>query len=147
MPSVLDRLKSKYKVDAESGCWVWHGAFSNKRNKWLYGLISVDRKLKMAHRVMYEQTVGPIPDGLQLDHLCRNTKCVNPAHLEPVTAKENIARSINFQASKTRCVKGHELVGPNLYVKPNGNRECRICRKAQWEAYKVRKEHHLGLGS
>jgi hypothetical protein len=147
MPSLLDRLTSKYVVDAESGCWVWTGAFSNKRNKWLYGLILVEKKLRMAHRVMYEMKVGKIPEGLQLDHLCRNTKCINPAHLEPVTAKENIARSINFQSSKTQCINGHELAGPNLYVKPNGSRECRICRKVQWKMYKARKEHHLGLGS
>lgn len=145
--SLLERLESKYVVDASSGCWNWIGATANKRNKWVYGLIMVDRKLQMAHRAMYEQKVGKIPDGLQIDHLCRNTRCVNPDHLEPVTAKENIARSINFQSSKKQCVNGHELVGSNLYVKPNGNRECRICRKAQWEAYKARKEHHLGLGS
>lgn len=144
--SLLDRLESKYVVDANSGCWTWTGATANKRDKWLYGIISVNRKLKMAHRVMYELKVGEIPEGLQLDHLCRNTRCINPAHLEPVTAKENIARSVNFQSSKTRCVNGHELAGPNLYVKPNGNRECRICRKSQWEAYKARKEQHLGLG-
>lgn len=131
------RLEGKYALDAATGCWVWSGAVSDK-GKWVYGIVAHHGKLHMAHRVMYERKVGVIPVGLELDHLCRNTRCINPSHLEPVTHRENIARSVNFQASKTECVKGHPLSGENLYVKPNGNRECRICRKDQWRAYKER---------
>lgn len=138
MKSLATRLAEKYVVNADTGCWQWTASTSNKRDKWVYGLISVRGALQMAHRVMYELARGPVPDGLELDHVCRNTRCINPDHLEAVTHKENIARSANFQASKTECVNGHALSGENLYVKPNGCRECRTCRKDQWRRYKER---------
>lgn len=83
-------------VDRGPGCWVWRGA----RKQLGYGLYRVGAKLKQAHRVAYELMVGPIPDGLVLDHLCRNPECVNPAHLEPVTHQENIRRG--YAAKRAR---------------------------------------------
>lgn len=75
------------RVEVTGFCWNWTGGTST-----VYGLFWFDNRMVRAHRWVYEHLVGPIPDGMQLDHLCRNTKCVNPDHLEPVTQQENIAR-------------------------------------------------------
>lgn len=131
--SLMERMQSKFTVEEASGCWTWNGATADKQGKWVYGVVVSKGKLVMAHRAMYELQRGPIPDGLQLDHLCRNTRCINPAHLEPVTAKENIARAV-----RTHCVHGHVLSGENVYFDKQGQRECRICRKAQWHAFRER---------
>lgn len=85
---------------------------------------------RSVHRVTYELLVGPIPDGLQLDHLCRVRGCVNPAHLEPVTPRENTLRGVgpNATAVRTnRCKYGHSLA--DAYTKASGSRGCRTCSK------------------
>lgn len=102
-------------------CWVWHGA-TNPRG---YGNITYQQRTHKAHRFIYEWVVGPIPDGLTLDHLCRNTLCVNPEHLEPVTMVENIRRGT--RATKTECKQGHEYTPENTIIKSNGTRRCRTC--------------------
>jgi len=112
----------------DEGCWNWNG--------WLtldgYGQCRAPRGSKqMAHRVAYEMFVGPIPVGLVIDHLCRNRSCVNPAHLEAVTQRENLARGINANAVKTHCKRGHEYSKGNTYTYPDGRRDCRTCRQAQ----------------
>ncbi|OZC59327.1 hypothetical protein CH276_22515 [Rhodococcus sp. 06-470-2] len=108
-----------------SQCWEWQGATSNRG----YGQVGRNGKTCSTHVVAYVELVGPIPDGLQIDHLCRNRKCCNPEHLEPVTGRVNCSRSI--QATKIRCHKGHPLAGANLIIKkrPNGLqiRNCRVC--------------------
>lgn len=105
-----------------------------------------DGKMRLAHRVAYEIHVGPIPDGLEIDHLCRVRCCVNPDHLEPVTHRENMRRSPSWnsvgrrQKAKTHCPKGHPYSGYNLIVTKSG---CRFCRKCQnshkRKAYRRRK--------
>lgn len=123
----FERFRAKYVVDAESGCWVWITGNGD------YGRIRVGAEVKIAHRVAYELFVGPIPAGMQIDHLCRNRSCVNPSHLEPVTNRENTLRGVGFaavNASKTECDHGHDYTPENTYVTPDGSRQCRECRRA-----------------
>lgn len=111
------------------GCWTWTGY----REKG-YGRFFLDQAHRSvrAHRLAYEQGRGPIPDGLQLDHLCRNRACVNPAHLEPVTQRTNILRGASpsaLNAQKTHCPNGHSYSEDNVRVTQDGYRECRTCRR------------------
>lgn len=125
--SVLERFNSKYEED-ENGCWVWIGAMSSVG----YGRFKVSGRLVSPHRWSYENFVGPIPENLVIDHLCRNRRCVNPQHLEAVSHRENVLRGIGptaFNARKTHCPSGHLLSGPNLYLTPQGRRACFECQR------------------
>lgn len=107
-------------------CWLWVGS----RDGAGYGHFGLDRRVEKAHRVAYELRVGPIPKGLALDHLCRNTSCVNPTHLEPVTSRVNSLRGVGVgavNAKKTHCPKGHEYTPENTYSYKPTFRQCRIC--------------------
>lgn len=111
----------------ENGCWIWQGA------KYGNGYSRTCRRGRptTAHRLSYEHHVGPIPEGLVLDHLCRVPLCVNPEHLEPVTQKENLRRGRNFNSEKTHCPQGHEYTPENikrLGSKPNA-RYCKACAR------------------
>lgn len=108
-------------------CWEWTAA---KRSDG-YGAFRSGGKLTGAHRLAYEQVIGKIPIGKQIDHLCRNRVCVNPYHLQPVTQKENILRGESpsaKQARQTHCKHGHPLSGDNISIVRNGRgRNCKTC--------------------
>lgn len=113
----------------DDGCWRWTAS-----TKLGYGTFKVAGRPWLAHRWSYEHFVGPIPDGLQLDHLCKFRGCVNPEHLEPVTSAENNYRSETWAAvnrRKTHCPQGHEYTVENTYLRPRGSRVSRICRTCQ----------------
>ena len=124
-----ERFWAKVDKTAPGGCWQW----SARLNADGYGHLNVDGQKVRAHRFAYEMLVGAIPEGLQLDHLCRNRGCVNPDHLEPVTNRENILRGETVparNAAKTHCSKGHEFTPENTTMRANGWRECKTCQRA-----------------
>lgn len=140
---IEDRFWQKVKENSETGCWEWQGALSNG-----YGAIGHGTRDKhtmyQAHRWAYEYVVAKIPEGLQIDHLCRNRRCVNPAHLEPVTIRENLRRGngwAGLHARKTHCPAGHPLEGDNLsqHHLKHGQRKCLACHAARQRAYKAAK--------
>lgn len=115
------------QVNKTETCWEWTGAldalgYARFRDH-------AGARKGMAHRWAYEHTIGPIPDGLELDHLCRNRKCVRPIHLEPVTHAENMHRS--YWAQQTTCRRGHPFP-------PNGKRVCRICANERNARYRAK---------
>lgn len=145
--SLAERFAEKYAVDPKTGCWNWTACKVRG-----YGMIGVTphnggkQRPIGAHRVAYELLVGPIPEGLSIDHLCRNRCCVNPAHMEPVTPVENVMRGIGFGAEnavKTHCACGLLLSGENLMVRRNGWRVCRACHSARERAYYQRNASRL----
>ncbi|MFB7555352.1 HNH endonuclease signature motif containing protein [Streptomyces brevispora] len=118
-------------------CWTWTGY----RDRDGYGRFTSQGRTYMAHRYAYTRLVGPIPPGLVIDHLCRNPGCVNPRHLEPVTAAENTRRS--EPAKRTHCVRGHEFTPANTYYRTPGSggvRQCRACNADAVARYKARKK-------
>ena len=123
-----------------TGCWDWVGSTAKG-----YGAIRLNGRLTAAHRWVYEMHKGPIPTGLELDHLCRNPTCVNPAHLEPVTHRTNIMRGCgpsSTNPAKTHCPRGHQLSGDNLLpskLLSRGFRECRQCHRERARRYYHRK--------
>jgi hypothetical protein len=129
------------KVNKTDTCWLWTA--STIRGYGQIGAGGQFGKTLYAHRVAYEMLVGPIPEGLYLDHLCRVTRCVNPKHLEPVTNRENILRGESSMAKKARqteCLRGHPLSGANLYTYSNGHRRCRICQSESAKRYYRRRK-------
>jgi hypothetical protein len=145
-----ERLQSKILPEPNSGCWIWMGAVAKRGG---YGSVGIGSRrdpagrmrMQKAHRVVYEMLRGAIPEALQIDHKCRTTCCVNPDHLEPVTARVNILRGHTLaraNAEKTHCKRGHEFTPENTYVqsKRNGRlgRACRTCVIAAAAASKAR---------
>lgn len=152
--SILARFLGKIEVQS-NGCWHW----TEPINAGGYGVFSAGGMKRLAHRASYTLFMGPIPAGLELDHLCHtldvgcpggegdpHRRCVYPGHLEPVTELENALRGRGpsaVNAAKTHCKNDHEFTPENTYVDPQGGRECRTCRKAQREEWL--RVHHPGV--
>lgn len=135
-------------ADRPDECWDWPGNVNANDG---YGRTSQRLpdgtwRIVLAHRYAYETAVGPIPDGLSLDHLCRNRRCINPKHLEPVTRGENVLRGESGPAKNARkesCKRGHPLSGANLYVyEKNGDRHCKECDRQRQRRYYAEGKHY-----
>jgi hypothetical protein len=141
------------RVEKTPGCWLWKGTilYTGYGQRSLGGGVA-----KLAHRLAYELSVGPIPRGMKLDHTCHNQdktcpggwscahrRCVNPAHLEVVTQRENVLRGFGIAArnvQKTHCKHGHEFTEENTYktiVRGNPKRECWTCKRSNRMKYKL----------
>ena len=125
---VADADRFWARVTKTDTCWLW-----DKSGRYGYGRFCAGARpyrTVHAHRWAYEALIGPIPEGLELDHLCRNRACVNPVHLEPVSHQVNVLRGFSPSAEnshRTHCPQGHPLEGANLYRYQN-ERQCRTCR-------------------
>jgi len=144
--SLRERLLSQLIIDLDAPrtvddapCWLWTGF----HNEYGYGRINIQRRLHLVHRVTFEIFAGLVPDGLELDHLCRVRLCANPAHLEPVTRRINVLRGVSpvaEHARATHCPRGHPYDLLNTYINPStGSRGCRICVREAGRRYAARK--------
>lgn len=140
------RVHSRVSIDATSGCWIWTG--SGARGG--YAVAKVNGKTRTVHRWFYELAVGPIPDGMTLDHTCHDPsvclggsdcphrRCVNPAHLVPISNDENMAKGGKTNLNRSICRRGrHDLGEVGIYVDSDGSNRCRGCRaeaKARYAA-------------
>jgi len=138
---LVERLLRRVEI-ASTGCWEWTGRIHPSTG---YGYLDILQVPRRAHRLMYEELVGPIPNGLDLDHLCRVRCCVNPDHLEPVTRGENTRRGLagaqtaKRMAAISHCPQGHPYDETNTYVgvQKSGhvNRRCRACHRESQRRY------------
>lgn len=122
--SDLDRFLKYVTTNPATQCWEWTGASDRSG----YGAFKYLGKKINSHRFSYRHYKGEIPKGLDIDHLCRVRKCVNPEHLEAVTRKINVERGLSSQERKTHCIHGHAYTPENTYRYPDGARECRTCK-------------------
>jgi len=142
--------KIQYLGSDPSACWEWPGADNGTG----YCQVWFEDRARYVHRLSYEMFRGPIPAGLEIDHLCRNRRCVNPEHLEAVPRSVNVTRAMPFRrraglsGRKTHCPAGHPYAGDNLYVPPSGEYRCRECSRTKWrELYHRRKQSTVQGGT
>lgn len=131
-----ERFWSKVEMGSDLECWPWIACTVSG-----YGQFSLGNRNVPAHRLAYELLIGPIPDGLVLDHLCRNKACCNPAHLDAVTQRENVLRGEGFAARNvklTHCAQGHEFTSENIQW-IGTTRRCRICSRRTSRVAKARR--------
>jgi len=139
---MIERIQKKFTV-AESGCWEWTAA----KDSGGYGKVWDGSAVRLAHRVVYELEVGPIPKGLDIDHLCRNHGCVNPEHLEPVTRSENLSRgSVGaYWGQQSECRRGHAYTEDNTRIihRKGGTTE-RVCKTCSRDRVRRHRERTHG---
>lgn len=136
---LADRLWSRVNVGAPNTCWVWLGATVGGT----YGVIGRGRRGEgniLVHVAAYEDRIGPVPVGFQVDHVkargCGSTLCCNPAHLEAVPQLENLRRQAE---ARTHCRRGHPFSDSNTYRRRDGSRSCRACHRDDVHAAKARR--------
>jgi hypothetical protein len=125
--NTIERIYALFDLHSLEGCWPWPRSKTHNG----YGQVGFDGKVRLVHKVLYEDIFGPVPNGLQLDHLCRRRSCGNPFHLEAVTLQENVTRGeagINMRI-KTHCPYGHEYSTQNLINTSSGFRRCKVCHR------------------
>lgn len=143
MPEWWNRFFAKIIHNEETGCWLFTSFLLNGYGRFSLGHCrDGSRRTVFAHKLIYESLFGTVPPGLQLDHLCRIRHCVNPAHLEPVTCRQNLLRGDSFSAQNARkiyCPRGHMLIGDNLLPSKlkQGKRTCKQCNNTL-----TRKNYH-----
>lgn len=145
--SDIERLMAYTLPEPNSGCWLWiGGVFPRGGYGHFHAVIDGRKRSLRAHRVHWQLIKGEIPEGLELDHLCRVPCCVNPLHLEPVKSIENIRRALIARfgvAEKTHCPLGHEYVESNIYRDPKGFKHCRACQKKWTKDNRLRRAMRL----
>lgn len=142
MSLVAERFWAKAVRDPETECWEWIAC----RNSWGYGQFDAPG-FRYAHRFAYSYLVGPIPEGLTIDHLCRNRGCVNPDHLEACRMGVNTLRGnapTAKHARKTHCSRGHAFDEANTRITAQGHRVCRKCKAENSSAYGYRRRAREG---
>ena len=143
MNSYLLRFCDKVRP-LDNGCWEWQSTINHKG----YGLFQYKGRNISTHRFSYLIIAACIPRELQIDHLCRNRRCVNPSHMELVTSRENSLRGIGFasvNAKVTHCPKRHPYSEENTYITPQGSRGCRICLRNAKRRYKEKQREKRGV--
>jgi len=137
--TVQMRIEHAVSIVPVTGCWMWMRRIDDEG----YAVMKLGGKNRLAHRMAYEAWRGPLVEGLVMDHLCRNTWCVNPAHLEQVTPRTNTLRGTGPSAkcaTATHCAHGHEFSAENTYMRHGGaGRDCRACGRRRVAAYNSRR--------
>lgn len=132
MTAVNERFWNNIEV---GDCWLWLGGVNP--GGYGKGYDSESKKMRLAHRLVWQELVGPIPDKLTIDHLCQNKRCVNPDHMEVVDRVTNWRRAPHYKSRRQFCRQGHPL----LYTRSDGRRSCEICGRIQRHAANKRLRH------